>query len=160
VTLLDHASGLPVRDLEVGDVLIREGDDAGPMFIVGAGTFEVTRAGALVAIITEPGVVVGEISALLDTTAGATVRATSPARVHVVDDPATFLASAPEGVLEVAKVLARRLQRMVSYLADIKVQYGDESGHLGLVDEVLAELTFGEPAAIEPGSDRDPDPYY
>lgn len=141
-------------------MLVREGDDAGPMYVVASGTFEVTRDEALVAVINEPGVVVGEISALLATSAGATVRATSPARVHVVDDPVTFLADAPEGVLEVAKILARRLQRMVSYLADIKVQYGDESGHLGLVDEVLAELTFGEPAAVEPGSDRDPDPYY
>ena len=58
------------------------------------------------------------------------------------------------------QLLAGRLQTMVTYLVDVKQQYADASGHLGLVDDVLGQLTFGTAADVEPGSDRDPDPYY
>jgi hypothetical protein len=77
-----------------------------------------------------------------------------------MEEPLEALTSDADMLLEVARGLARRLNRLNAYLSDIKAQYGHESGHLGMVDEVLAQLSFGEHAVVEPGSERDPDPYY
>ena len=46
------------------------------------------------------------------------------------------------------------------YLADIKAQYGGTAGHLGLIHEVLADLTTSKPSTMELGSEREPDPLY
>ena len=157
---LVRCADLPIRDLAVGEMLVEEGLGGGDMYVVVRGAFAVTRGSAAVATISEPGAVIGEISALLGTEASATVVATKPSRVHVIDDPIGFMAEDAEGLLDVTRMLATRLQRMTSYLADIKRQYEGAGGHLDLMDEVLEELTFGAQESVEPGSDRDPDPLY
>ena len=135
------------------------GDRTGALYVLAAGSLEVTSQGARVAIVEEPGAVLGEISALLDVGHGATVTARSDAVVHVVDDPQAFL-NDPDNAFEVARTLAARLNRLVGYLGDVKAQYAAAGGHLELLDEILGELTFGSQAPVEPGSERDPDPLY
>ena len=158
--LVENCAGLPTRELKSGEVLIREGERADAMFVVIAGTFEVARQGSVVALITEPGSVLGEVSALLDAPPGATVTATSPAAVRVIDDPLAFMAAEGGSLLEISRTLATRLNRLVAYIADVKNQYGDSENHLGMLDEVLSELTYAQPQAVEAGSERDPNPYY
>lgn len=160
VTLLERCAGLPIRHLTADEVLLSEGSALAELYVVVAGTFTVSRAGQLVATVDEPGVVIGETSMLLDAPVSATVAARSPARVHVIADPVGFLAGDPASLLEIARTLARRLEGLGAYLSDVKTQYADAGGHLELMDEVLSELAFGSPATIEPGSERDPDPYY
>lgn len=158
--LLERCSGLPIRELQAGEVLISEGVPVDAMFIVAGGTFEVARQGSVVATITEPGSVLGEISVLLDTVPGATVTATSPATVGVVEEPLAFMTSDSESLLDISRMLAVRLNRLVAYIADVKSQYGDTGTHLGMLDEVLSELTYAQPRVVESGSERDPDPLY
>lgn len=158
--LLERCVGLPTREYAAGEVVMVEGERSGVMLVVAEGTFEVTRQGSVVTSITDRGAVLGEISVLLQTGHGATVTATSPAVVHVIDDPLGFVSADAEGALEIARILARRLDRLVGYLADVKAQYSESGGHLDLLDAVLSELTFGEQAPVEPGSERDPEPYY
>jgi len=57
-------------------------------------------------------------------------------------------------------LLAARLGAMTTYLADLKQQYGDHEGGLGMVDAVLGSLMRGPGARSELGSERDPDPEY
>jgi CRP/FNR family cyclic AMP-dependent transcriptional regulator len=144
----------------VGEVLLAEGERTPAMFVVVEGSFEVSRQGSIVAKVTEPGSVLGEISVLLDVDHGATVTATSEAKVHIVDDPLGFMAGDSESLLEVSRMLARRLSRLVGYIADVKAQYGGSGDHLAMLDEVLSELTYGRPRTVEAGSERDPDPIY
>ena len=59
-----------------------------------------------------------------------------------------------------ARLLATRLHVMTSYLADIKHQYADHEGGLGMVDVVLGSLMRGSGARSELGSERDPEPEY
>lgn len=158
--LLERCADLPTRDLAEGEVLVEEGRSGDEMYVVVDGSFAVIRDSTTVAAISDPGAVIGEIAALLDATATASVVATKPSRVRVVADPVGFMATDAEGLLEVTRLLATRLQRMTSYLADIRRQYGDAGGNLGLMDEVLEELTFGTQEPVEAGSERDPDPYY
>jgi CRP-like cAMP-binding protein len=157
--LLDLCSEQPVRRVLAGEVLVVEGERTGVLFVVRNGEFEVTRQGSSIARITEPGSVIGEISVLLTTAHGASVTATAEGEVHVVGDPAAFLSDGAASV-EVARILAARLNRLVAYLADVRAQYGNAGGHLELLDEILGELSFGAPPSVDPGSEREPDPYY
>jgi CRP-like cAMP-binding protein len=158
--LLRACQNLPTRELDVGDVLIREGQQQESLFVVASGTFAVSRGGSPVATIEDPGAVLGETAMLLGTTHGATVTATSTAVVHVVSDVEEFIADDNERLLEIARILARRLDRLSRYLGDVRAQNGGAGGHLQLLDEVLSELAFGQHQDLEPGSERDPDPLY
>jgi hypothetical protein len=49
---------------------------------------------------------------------------------------------------------------MTTYLADLKKQYADHEGGLGMVDVVLGSLMRGPGERSELRSERDPDPEY
>jgi hypothetical protein len=59
----------------------------------------------------------------------------------------------------VATEVARRLQSLVAYLADLKIQYAGIPG-LDMVSDVLSHLADGQGTAPEPGSEREPNPFY
>ena len=157
--LLQLCSDQPVRRVVTGEALVGEGARAGVLFVVRRGAFAVTPQGSSIARITEPGSVIGEISVLLETAHGATVTAAADGEVHVVSHPVEFLSTGAASV-EVARILAGRLNRLVAYLADVRAQYGNAGGHLELLDEILSELSYGLPPSVDPGSEREPDPYY
>ena len=49
---------------------------------------------------------------------------------------------------------------MTTYLVDLKQQYADHEGGLGMVDVVLGSLMQRSGTRSELGSERDPDPEY
>ena len=49
---------------------------------------------------------------------------------------------------------------MTTYLADLKHQYADHEGGLGMVDVVLGSLMRSPGPRTELGSERDPEPEY
>jgi CRP-like cAMP-binding protein len=156
LTLADH---LPEVVLAPGDVLVREGNPSGPVWVLVSGELTVSKGGTEVNTISLPGAVIGEMSVLLGVDHGATVVAATPARLRVARDGAALLAGDPEVMRQVAEGLARRLNFVSTYLADLKEQYGDAPG-LSMVSDVLTTLSHhGQPAA-RPGSARDPDPDY
>ena len=158
-SLLDRCHSQPTRSLAEGEVLVAEGERTGKLFVLVSGALRVTSGGAAIAEVAAKGAVIGETAELLDSAHGATVTATAPTVVHVVDDPAAFLADG-DNAREVARMLAGRVDRLVSYLADVKSQYSGSGGHFDLLDEILGELTFGDQPAVEPGSEREPDAPY
>lgn len=159
-TLLDACRSLPLLELVAGDVLISEGQPRTALYVLASGTLDVSFQGATVAAISEPGAVIGEIAFLLDLNHGATVAAACPSQVHVVSDVADFLAVDSARVFEIARMLALRLNRLTAYVTDVRAQYAHAGGHLELLNEVLAELTFGTESPANPGSARDPEPLY
>ena len=78
----------------------------------------------------------------------------------VIDDAPTMLETEATLPLALARLLAERLQVMTTYLVDIKEQYADHEGGLGMVDVVLGSLMRGAGARSELGSERDPEPEY
>jgi hypothetical protein len=66
----------------------------------------------------------------------------------------------PEVAIGIAVTVARRLDLITGYLADLRRQYADRSDHLGVVAEVLESLSQHRGNAVEPGSDREPDAPY
>ena len=131
---------LPVREYAAGEVIIEEGGRSGALYFLREGTVEVTRGGVPLAEIEEAGTVLGEISILLDRPHIAEVKAVSAVQMHIASDAESFLREHPEVNLYIARSLAKKVNAMSCYLADLKQQFGDDESHLGMVHEVLDSL--------------------
>lgn len=154
--ILAHFGDVPVRLFPDGTVILAEGDTSGRLYALAEGGLEVLRGETSIATMSEPGSLVGEMSALLDAPHTATVRTLGETKLHVVEDGVAFLATKPELSWLVARLLARRLNAASTYLADLKRQFAGYGNHLELVGEVLESLMHHQPVATTPlGSDRD-----
>lgn len=158
--LLVLARGMPTRTLGTGDALIADGEPDPPLCVLIDGALRVEKRGSVVATIGTPGACVGEIALLLGGSATADVVAAEPSIVAVVDDASSLLTRDPQLPLALARLLASRLQVMTSYLADLREQYADHEGGLGMVDVVLGSLMQTNGTRTVLGSARDPDPEY
>ncbi len=150
---------LPQVALAPGEVLVREGDSNGGLWILQSGALQVHKGTVLVNTVTQPGALIGEVSALLGTPYSATVRASVPSVLRHAADAQVLLAGDPAIMRLIAVGLAERLNFVTTYLADLKHQYGEAPG-IAMVSDVLAELTQRQAPAARPGSARDPDPDY
>jgi CRP/FNR family transcriptional regulator, cyclic AMP receptor protein len=126
--ILDHCAGGRETSFPAGKQVICEGEMTGRLYVLVDGQLEVVKGGAVVASVTEPGSVLGEMSALLGQPHTATVCAVANSRVYEFDDATSFLRSQPNLALLVAEVLARRLSDATEYLAEIKRQYASLRG--------------------------------
>jgi CRP/FNR family transcriptional regulator, cyclic AMP receptor protein len=151
---------LPRRPLERGEILLVDGEPVRALYVLLEGALRIEKAGALVAIIAEPGACIGEMSLLLGIPATADVSADADSVVAVVDDPHAMLEGEDGLTLALARLLAGRLQVMTTYLADLKNQYADHEGGLGMVDTVLGSLLRSPGPRTVLGSERDPEPEY
>lgn len=136
---LDHTEGHEPRRFDAGEVVIEQGARTGELLVLVSGSVEILRDDVRIAKATEAGVVFGEMSALLDSAATATVRTLEPAVFTVIGEPLAFLIAHPQTALYVAELLARRLDSLNKYLIDVKRQY-EGHDHIGMVDEVLETL--------------------
>ncbi|MBI2422830.1 MAG: cyclic nucleotide-binding domain-containing protein [Candidatus Hydrogenedentes bacterium] len=147
--LPESIGALPRRSLAAGDILVEENSKSGKLYFLASGAVEVRKNGVQIAEVSEVGAAFGEMSVLLDTPHTAAVLALCDSEVHVVDAPESFLREHPEVTLYVAKLLARRLNALNRYLVDVKRQFGEQSDHLAMVDEVLDALMNKHPRTIE-----------
>jgi CRP-like cAMP-binding protein len=143
-TMLELVAGRPTRSFNLGETIIEQDLSSGTLLVLVEGEVEVLRDDVRVAKISHPGAVLGEMSVLLGSAHTATVRALKPCRFAVIDDPHQFLTGSAEASLEVARLLAKRLDALNSYLVDVKRQY-EGHDHLGMVDEVLETLMHRQP---------------
>jgi CRP/FNR family cyclic AMP-dependent transcriptional regulator len=160
VTLLSLADGLPRRTVQSGEVLLVDGAPVDALYVLLNGGLRIEKAGLLIATVTEPGTCVGEMSLLLGVAATADVTAAEASTLAVIENAGEMLEAQTELSLALARLLARRLQVMTTYLVDIKQQYADHEGGLGMVDVVLTSLMQSSGARTELASDRDPNPEF
>lgn len=162
-SIQNRLSRLPLLEVAPGTELIEEGVPTGRLYCVESGAFDVIRGGVRIVTIREPGAFLGEISALLGTAPSASVVATEPGRVWVIDDADHAIRDDPALLHAIAVLVARRLQAVTAYLVDIKRQYADTDSHLALMDQVLARLMtmpMGASGDSRMGSDRPDVPDY
>ncbi len=158
--LLTHCAELPKRHVEAGSTITDQGDVGGTVYVLVEGSVSIERDDTVLAVIDTPGALLGEMSTVLQRPTSATVRAVSDTTVLEAADGAAFLREHPEVLLEVARTLATRLDNLTGHLVDVKRQYGDESGHLGMLDDVLSSLMHHQGRQVTSGSARLPDPEY
>jgi len=155
---LQFCEKLPLRTFGPQEVVVEDGRRSGLLFILVSGSVEVVKGDVQVSVISQPGAFLGEMSVLLDAPHMATVRTLETSSFHVADDPEAFLHSNPAIAMELARMLAGKLNLVTSYLADLKHQFADSGDHLEMVDEVLEGLLHHQGRKVVPGSDRCPDP--
>jgi len=158
--LLRLADGLPRRTLARGEVLLVDGEPVHALYVLLSGALRIEKGGELVAVVADSGTCVGEMSLLLGHPATADVVAEDNAVVAVVEDARALLDDEGSLTLALARLLASRLQVMTSYLADLKHQYADHEGGLGMVDTVLGSLMRSPGSRTILRSERDPEPEY
>ena len=156
--VLDYCSGGTERQVKAGAVVVTEGGTTGHLYVLMQGKLEVLKGEMVVATVTEPGAVLGEMSVLLGQPHTATVRASTDSVIYEFEDAASFLKQQPGIALLIAKMLAQRLNVANTYLADLKRQYAGHGTHLAMVGEVLQSMINLPPLEVSPGSDRQSDP--
>ncbi len=154
-SILSMCDGVPIETFAAGETVLQEGTRTGRVFVLVSGRLEVLRGATQVAILDEPGAVVGEMSLLLAAPHTATVRALDDARVHAITGGDAFFAANPELSWLIAKLLANRLNAGTTYLVDLKRQFAGYGNHLEMVGDVLESLMHQQEREYSPGSDRD-----
>ena len=153
--LLHSCRSMPVVNIEANQTILAEGDRTGLIFILIEGEVRISKRELEIIRLTEPGSILGEMSALLDLPHTATVTTLVPSRFYRVDQP-DFLRNNTDICYPLAVLLARRVNGVTNYLVDIKEQFSDQSNHLGMMDEILATIVNQQGEDPQPGSDRDP----
>ncbi len=157
--MLSYAAHLPTVHFAAGEIIVREGESSGPLWVLESGTLEIRKGNVVVNIVTRAGALIGEISLLLGVACSATVEAVTPCVLRCALDGRALLASNPQVLALVAVELAERLHCMTTYFADLKHQYADIPG-LNMVPDVLGQIAERPLAPLKAGSARDPDPDY
>lgn len=121
-----------------GHVLVPQGGKLGKLFVLRQGEVEIDRDGTFINSTSQPGAIFGEMSLLLDMPHSATVRAVSDIEVFVIDDALAVLEANPGWTLQIARLLARRVNMTTALLAQGQAE-NTATGRLVLPDNVFAQ---------------------
>jgi CRP-like cAMP-binding protein len=143
-TLFEASRDYPVQKVSAGEYVFEQGSRSELLFVLIEGKVEVLKEGEMVAEVSQPGDVLGDVSVLLHTSHTNSVRAVRDSSFHVVSDPRPFLERNPAVALHLCELLARRLVAATEYLMSLKHQFAGND-HLELADEVLNTLMHRHP---------------
>lgn len=152
--VLHLTAHLPLVQRAAGEPIVEEGRPGGALWVLASGRLVVSREGVELNHVTRPGALIGEVSTLLGTTFGATVRAAVPSELRYAADGPALLREQPALMRLLAIGLAERLDFVTRYLVDLQHQYAGAPG-LAMVGDVLRELAQRQSAPARPGSVRD-----
>ena len=134
---------LSLQRVEPGVVLIPEGGRINTMFVLRSGEVDVSRQGVRVATVAQPGAIFGEVSVLLDVPHSATVSTRSICELFVISNAIAMLEQRPHLLLQLARLLARRLIHTTASLVTLQQGLVGADDSLILSDEAIALL--GDP---------------
>ena len=135
IDILEMTATAPDIAVADGDVIISEGERTHALFVLVGGTLEVRRRGRAIALMSQPGTIVGELGLLLDIVATADVVAVGDTVVRRMDDADRTFAANPAFARHLATMLASRLLQVSTYLSDLQEQYADREDTLASGDE-------------------------
>jgi CRP/FNR family cyclic AMP-dependent transcriptional regulator len=141
-------AALPIAAYSADEAVLTAGSKSGRLLFLKSGAVGIFKDSIEIATVKEPGAVLGEISALLDRTHTADVRALEDSQFYIAD--AALLGKDPIAVLHIARILARRLVAADEGLVELKNQLHD--GHppitlsklIGKIEGILMVDTFAE----------------
>lgn len=134
----ERLAKLPLTTYDAGTTVLTEGTKTGRLLILKTGLVSVVKGGTEIARVGEPGVIFGELSALLDQPHTADVHTVETSQFHVAD-AAALLGEDPVALLYIATALARRLNDANQAFLVLKGQLeaGDPPG---LIDKTVERI--------------------
>ncbi|MDB5539744.1 MAG: cyclic nucleotide binding protein [Devosia sp.] len=138
-SLLSLAASRPIRTLLPREVLIKQGEAGGELFVLESGQLTVERDGVTIATIAKPNSLVGEMSVVLGTANSATVRADRESKVRVIHDARKYLEQNPDLTFRIAWLMASRLDVTSALLVELTKQHGGRNEQ-GLLGRILSAL--------------------
>ena len=118
-TILELCREVPIRTVAPGTVLLSEGKTSGQLYVLVEGEVEILKGEFQVNTASEPGALFGEMSILLGSPHTATVRTVTHSVLHVIDEGDAFLKSNPAFAYDIARLLAKRLNAVTTYLVNL-----------------------------------------
>ena len=129
----------PIKDLEIGEVLITQGEMGTDLFVLESGQLAVERDGVKIATIDQSDSLIGEMGLLLHKPHSATVRAETNSKVRVVADAMRVLERHPDITLRLASLLCHRLDETSGLVSELSRQVSG-SAEKTLVGRILSSL--------------------
>lgn len=99
-----------------GTVLLEQGTQTGRLVVLRDGEIDVVRDGTFISSTRSPGAIFGEMSLLLEKPHTATVRAVTDVECYVIHNALEVLASHPAWTLQIARLLAQRVNSTTAAL--------------------------------------------
>ena len=119
IAVLQHRiTTMPLTTYQPGETVLAAGTKTGRLLILKKGAVTIRKKGEVLAEVTEPGAVFGELSALLNQPHTADVRTLEASEFRVAR--AELLEEDPAALLYVAAILAQRLNLANEALTDMK----------------------------------------
>lgn len=112
----------PIKELEIGDVLITQGSMGTDLYVLESGQLAVERDGVKIATIDQSDSLIGEMGLLLHKPHSATVRAETNTKVRVVADAMRVLERHPDITLRLAGLLSQRLDETSGLVSELSRQ--------------------------------------
>ena len=122
-----------------GHILVPQGGKLGKLFVLREGEVEVERDGTFINSVSQAGSIFGEMSLLLDIPHSATVRAVTDIQVFVIEDALRVLEANPSWALQIARLLAQRVNSTTKALAATSQADLAEQERLILPQNVFAQ---------------------
>jgi CRP-like cAMP-binding protein len=142
------------RRFAAGEALMQQGRETGKLFVLKSGTVEVRRDDTVVTVISEPGAVLGEMSALLDRPHTASVVAATEVEAYGLDEGLKFLEDRPALALHVAMLLAERLDTTTALLTRLKANAAEKKRDTTLLERLIGFLTGQPPGDKKAGTEN------
>jgi CRP-like cAMP-binding protein len=136
----DRLTACPLVAFAEGELMLRQGAVTERLLVLSEGAVDIVRDGAVLARVSEPGAVLGELAVILGRPHSADVWAAAPSRCHVVEDAGRRLLADPELALYVMTVLASRLDAVNDLLIEARARLGDAGPQRGFLAETLESL--------------------
>lgn len=129
----------PIMELEIGDVLITQGEMGSDLYVLEAGQLAVERDGVKIATIDQHDSLIGEMGLLLHKPHSATVRAETNSKVRVVADAMRVLERHPDITLRLAGLLSHRLDETSGLVSELSRQVSG-TAEKTLIGKILSSL--------------------
>jgi CRP/FNR family transcriptional regulator, cyclic AMP receptor protein len=113
---------MPLTTYQPGETVLAAGTKTGRLLILKKGAVTIRKNGTVIAEVTEPGAVFGELSALLNQPHTADVRTLKASEFRIAD--ADLLVEDPVVLLYVAAILAQRLNLANEAIIELKSELG------------------------------------
>lgn len=129
----------PIKELEIGDVLITQGSMGSDLYVLETGQLAVERDGVKIATIDQTDSLIGEMGLLLHKPHSATVRAETNSKVRVVADAMRVLERHPDITLRLAGLLSQRLDETSGLVSELSRQVSG-TAEKTLIGKILSSL--------------------